>query len=127
MASTNLAGRSILIVEDEPLIALDIAAAFAKAGAVTFCARTLSEAIHMVEQDGLSAAVLDFGLGDNDAEPVCRRLTEREIPFVLHSGYTHASDACRGGTVVPKPASPSTLITTVAALLRTEGLEAACQ
>jgi len=127
MASTSLVGRSILIVEDEPLIALDIVAAFAKVGALAFNARTLTEALQMVEQVGLSAAVLDFGLGDNDAEPVCRRLTEREIPFVLHSGYTHASDACRGGTVVPKPASPSTLITTVAALLRTEGLEAACQ
>jgi len=127
MASTSLVGRSILIVEDEPLIALDIVAAFAKVGALAFNARTLTEALQMVAQVGLSAAVLDFGLGDNDAEPVCRRLTEREIPFVLHSGYTHASDACRGGTVVPKPASPSTLITTVAALLRTEGLEAACQ
>jgi DNA-binding response OmpR family regulator len=118
MESTSLAGRSILIVEDEPLIALDIVAAFAKVGAVTFSARTLAEAVHMVEQDGLSAAVLDFGLGDNDAEPVCRRLTEREIPFVLHSGHTHASDACRGGTVVPKPAPPEALITTIAGLLR---------
>ena len=62
MASTNLAGRSILIVEDEPLIALDIVAAFAKVGALAFNARTLTEALQMVEQVGLSAAVLDFGL-----------------------------------------------------------------
>jgi DNA-binding response OmpR family regulator len=127
MQSTSLAGRSILIVEDEPLIALDIVAAFAKAGAVTLSARTLAEAIHMVEQDGLSAAVLDFGLGDYHSEVVCRRLAEREIPFILHSGYEHTSDACRGGTVVPKPAPTDKLITTVAALLRREGPEVTCQ
>ena len=117
MQGTSLAGRTILIVEDEPLIALDIAAAFAKAGAVTFCARTLSEAIHMVEQDGLSAAVLDFGLGAEDAAAVCGRLEKRSIPFVLHSGYKHASDACRSGTVVPKPADPIKLVDAVGQLV----------
>jgi|KBSSwiStaDraftv2_1062776.scaffolds.fasta_scaffold1646116_1 DNA-binding response OmpR family regulator len=127
MQNTSLAGRSILIVEDEPLIALDIATAFEKVGAVTFNARTLAEAIDMVEHDGLSAAVLDFGLGDDHSEVVCRRLTERDIPFVLHSGYTHASDACRGATVVPKPAPADRLITTIAGLLRRESPEVACQ
>jgi DNA-binding response OmpR family regulator len=83
MEGTSLAGRSILIVEDEPLIALDIVDAFKRVGAVTVSARTLAEAIQMVEHDGLSAAVLDFGLRDGDTEVVCGRLTEREIPFVL--------------------------------------------
>ena len=127
MEGTSLAGRSILIVEDEPLIALDIVYAFEKAGAVTFSARTLAEAIDMVEHDGLSAAVLDFGLGDAHSEVICKRLAERDIPFVLHSGHTHASDACRGGAVVPKPAPADRLITTIAGLLRRESPEVACQ
>ena len=118
MQSTRLAGRSILIVEDEPLIALDIVTAFEKAGAVALTARSLVDAIHLVEHDGLSAVVLDFGLGKDDAAVVCGRLTERNIPFVLHSGYAHASDACRGGAVIPKPADPATLVTTIAGLLR---------
>jgi hypothetical protein len=70
-----------------------------------------------VEHDGLSAAVLDFGLRDGDTEVVCGRLTEREIPFVLYSGYRHTSEACRGGTVVPEPAPPAMLITAIAELL----------
>ena len=127
MQSTSLAGRSILIVEDEPLIALDIVYAFEKAGAVPFSARTLAEAIDMVEHDGLSAAVLDFGLGDAHSEVICKRLAERDIPFVLHSGHTHASDACRGGAVVPKPAPADRLITTIAGLLRRVSPEVACQ
>jgi hypothetical protein len=66
----------------------------------------------------LSAAVLDFGLRDGEADAVCGRLQERAIPFILHSGYKHTSEACRGGTLVPKPAPPGMLLTTIAELLR---------
>jgi hypothetical protein len=49
MQSTSLAGRSVLIVEDEPLIALDIMAAFEKAGDLALTARTLADAMRLVE------------------------------------------------------------------------------
>lgn len=117
MQSTSLAGRIVLIVEDEPLIAVDIVAAFERAGAATLVARSLATAIRLVEHDGLSAAVVDFGLGDGDADALCGRLTARGIPFILHSGYTHVGDAGRGGTVIPKPANPEKLIKTIVALL----------
>ena len=53
MHSQTLAGRSVLIVEDEPLIALDISSAFEKAGAAVLQARTVADATKLVEQDGL--------------------------------------------------------------------------
>ena len=106
----TLAGRSILIVEDEPLIALDIANAFEELGATTITARSLVDALRLVEHDGLSAAVLDFGLGDGDAVDVFQRLDQRGIPFVLHSGYGHLGEANSSGIVIPKPADPHTLI-----------------
>lgn len=117
MHGHSLAGRSVLIVEDEPLIALDIVNAFEAAGAQVKAARTLADAKRLVEQDGLSAAVLDFGLRDGDADAVCDRLTERDIPFVLHSGYSHARDSCRSGIVIPKPASPNVLVDALARAL----------
>lgn len=92
MQSTCLAGRSILIAEDQPLIALDIVVAFQSAGALVLMGRSLDGALELVEHDGLSAAVLDFGLGDGDAGAVCGRLKERDIPFILHSGYTLTAD-----------------------------------
>jgi CheY-like chemotaxis protein len=104
MHGTSLAGRSILIVEDEPVIALDLVTAFKQA--VVLAARSLAEASGLVEHDDLSAAVVDFGLGDNDAGALCVRLEQRRIPFILHSGYSHHGPACRSGIVVPKPASP---------------------
>jgi CheY-like chemotaxis protein len=118
MPSTGLAGRSILLVEDEPLIALDICAALEKAGAAVLAARSLADALHHVERDGLSAAVVDFGLADGDADALCVRLEQRHIPFILHSGYSHYGPACHGGVVIPKPADSATLVGALVGLLR---------
>jgi CheY-like chemotaxis protein len=106
MQGTSLAGHSVLIVEDEPLIALDIRFAFEKAGASVVTVNSLPDAIRHVEQDGLSGAVLDYGRRSQDGDALCRHLRQRSIPFVLHSGYGHTSDACDGGIVIPKPAHP---------------------
>jgi DNA-binding response OmpR family regulator len=113
-----LAGRSILLVEDEPLIALDIQVAFEKAGARVFAVRVMSDAMRFVDEAGLSAAVLDFGRENAEADAICGRLKERAIPFVLHSGYGHVGDVSEGGAVVPKPADPNDLVKTVVGLLR---------
>jgi DNA-binding response OmpR family regulator len=119
MPSTSLAGRSILIVEDEPLIALEIITAFEGAGARVKAARTLADAKCLVGGDGLSAAVIDFGLGDGDADALCDRLNARKIPFVLHSGYSHVREASRCGIVVPKPANPAILVDALVKALET--------
>ena len=78
-----LQGRSILIVEDEPLIAMEIVRAFESAGARVLKTSTLREALVVVEDDDLSAAVLDHGLSDGDSSKLCERLKELGIPFVL--------------------------------------------
>ena len=58
-----LSGRSILIVEDEPLIALEVHAAFSAAGASIVAAAHSSEAMQMINSPDLSAAVVDIDLG----------------------------------------------------------------
>jgi DNA-binding response OmpR family regulator len=113
-----LVGRSILIVEDEPLIALDVGEALKSAGARVVAASTLSEALSAVEQSNLSAAVLDHGLKDGDSSQVCARLKERDIPFVIYSGFSKLDGACRSGVLVTKPAHPQVLVITIAGLLR---------
>jgi DNA-binding response OmpR family regulator len=75
MQSTSVAGRSILILEDEPLIALDIGDAFARAGAVVVPAKSLGTAHDLVEVNSLSAAVVDFRLGDGETDALCAKLT----------------------------------------------------
>jgi DNA-binding response OmpR family regulator len=90
-----LAGRSILIVEDEPVIAMDIVAAFERAGARVLRMGTLRQALLLAEKERLSAAVLDYGLSDGDSSRLCERLKKRYIPFMLHSGYSKVDG--RGG------------------------------
>ena len=112
-----LTGRSILIVEDEPLIALDLQSAFENAGAHVITASKLREALSLIGTDGLSAAVLDHALGDGDSSQLCERLQERGIPFVIYSGFSEAVGACQHAPHVSKPASSEVLVTTVAGLL----------
>jgi DNA-binding response OmpR family regulator len=114
----SLDGRSILIVEDEPLVALDIAYAFQAAGAHIIMERTLPSALLAAENSGLSAAILDHGLGDGDSSQLCKRLTERGIPFVVHTGYSEVDGVCSSGVHIGKPADPQVLVTAVEGLLR---------
>jgi len=112
-----LTGRLILIVEDNPLIALDMEHAFEEVGASVLRARTVGQAMLVVADRDLSAAVIDYGLGDSTAKEICHALEQRCIPFVVYSGYSEVDKACHSGVFVPKPASSAVLVTTVAALL----------
>jgi CheY-like chemotaxis protein len=115
--STSLTGRSILVVEDEPLIAMDIEQAFKNAGARVVLTRTAREALSSIE-DTLSAVVLDHGLSDGDSSELCDLLKKRNIPFVLYSGYSQLEGACSDAVQVRKPESPQVMVTTVLGLLQ---------
>jgi DNA-binding response OmpR family regulator len=114
----ELAGHAILIVEDEPLVALDIADAFREAGASVLTASKVQDGLRFAGHPDLSAAMVDFGLSDGEGTALCERLKARGIPFILHSGYTHIHEACRAGVVIPKPADPVVLVATVLRLMR---------
>jgi DNA-binding response OmpR family regulator len=116
--NTGLSGHLILVVEDEPLIALEIARALEDAGAQVVKTSTLKHALEIVEQDGLSAAILDHALGEEDASQLCERLKQRRIPFVMYSGYETLEGACHNAPHVSKPIHPSMLVATMAGLLR---------
>ena len=118
MPSTSLAGRSILIVEDEPLIALDIATILEGVGAQVVQAQTLRDALVAVEDASLSLAILDHALGDGDSSRLYGRLNERNIPFVLYSGYTRVDGLGGRGVHLQKPASAAVLVSTVEGMLR---------
>ena len=113
-----LGGRSVLVVEDDPIIAMDILQGLEAAGASVSKARTLCDALIKVECPDLSAAVLDHALNDGDASQICERLDQRKIPFVIYSGYDYVEGPCSEGEHVRKPVRPEVLITAVVDLLR---------
>ena len=117
MQRATLAGRSILVVEDEPLIALDITQELEDAGAAVTTTNTLEHALILVEHDGLSGAILDHGLRDGDSSLLCKRLTERGIPFMLYSGFPLVDGCCSGAVHMTKPAGEGKLSAALARLI----------
>jgi DNA-binding response OmpR family regulator len=119
MDSLALTGRSILVIEEETLVALQLEEQLHRAGAKVLGARWLREALHMAEHPALSAAVVNLRLGSDSTSRVCRRLSELGIPFVLHTRYD-ATEALRSwpdAPVVSKPADSHVIVSSVAELL----------
>lgn len=89
LASGSFAGRRVLIVEDDYLIAVDMAHAFLDWGAqVVGPAGSVEAALQLVEDDGpIDGAVLDVNLGSARVYPVADALMKRDIPFVFSTGY----------------------------------------
>jgi DNA-binding response OmpR family regulator len=91
--------------------------AFKDAGARATMTTTLKQALILVEHDGLAAAIVDHALPDGDSTRLCQRLKERDIPFVIYSGFTQVDGACANGPLVSKPAPAEVLLATVEGLL----------
>lgn len=90
-----LAGCRILVVEDEFLIADELARALAHEGAeVLGPAPTLAQAM-AAAADPIHAAVLDINLGGSLAWPVVDLLLARSVAVTLVSGYDAASVPAR--------------------------------
>jgi len=96
-AAPSLAGRRLLIVEDEYVIATMMVEALEECGAeIVGMAASSAEAQAMIEAIAgrLDAAVLDINLGNERVYPVADTLMARKIPFVFATGY--------GRTLIPK-------------------------
>jgi len=79
--------RSVLIVEDEPLIAMMLEDFLDSLGhRIAGTAETVGDALGKVEEGGFDVAVLDVHLKGEHVWPVADRLTEKGIPFVLATG-----------------------------------------
>jgi DNA-binding response OmpR family regulator len=120
MQRLSLDGRSILIVEDEPLIVMDITQAFEGTGAALTTTNTLHHAMILAEHDGLSGAILDHSLGDGNSSLLCARLTERRIPYLIYSGHTKVEGACAGALHVGKPAARGELLAAMEGIIRAD-------
>ncbi|MEI9901867.1 MAG: response regulator [Hyphomicrobium sp.] len=104
-------------MEDEPFIAIFVTDALKGAGASVNSADTLKQALVLVETDGLSAAILDHRLPDGDSQQICSRLKEREIPFVMFSGYAAIGGACDGASHLAKPATEEQVVEAIERLI----------
>lgn len=83
-----LQGKSVLLVEDQLVIALDAEAMIEAAGALrVHTAATATDALAIIAANPIDVAVLDINLGATTSTPVADELSMRKIPFVFATGY----------------------------------------
>jgi CheY-like chemotaxis protein len=81
------ASRTILIVEDEPLIAMMLEDFLDSLGHnVSATCDNVSEAMGEADKGGFDLAILDVNLMGEKVWPVASRLREQGIPFVIATG-----------------------------------------
>lgn len=87
--TSPLAGRRLLIVEDEYFLADDLASTLRAEGAeVVGLASNVDAALEMLESAGvIDGAVVDLNLQGEMAYPVADALRAQNIPFVFATGY----------------------------------------
>ena len=116
----RLAGKRILVVEDEPLVALDIVAALEGVGAeVVGSAGTAKEALSLIDDTALDAALLDANLRGHPVDEIAAALAARNIPFLFVTGYGPGSlpKAFAKTAMLSKPFSQEQLVAAVTSLV----------
>ena len=89
---------TILIVEDEPMILMELAFAVEDLGATAVTATSVRKALDAIAGTKPDAAVLDFNLGRGQTcQSISDKLDELGVPFLLHSG-----DLMRQGEVIQR-------------------------
>src|ERR1700730_5780534 len=105
----TLAGRTLLLLEDEALVALDVTEVFEEAGARVLLARTPAQARCLTDQTVFSAAILDCGFEQDEHAALCCHLSELGIPFMFYTGYDDVHVVHPEAMVVTKPANAQVL------------------
>lgn len=101
-----LAGRRILVVDDEPLVAMLVEDLLCEAGAqVVGPAATLDVGFDLLRAGGLDGAVLDVNLDGVLVYPLAEALERAGVPFVFVTGYGRlgVDAAFADATVLHKP------------------------
>jgi DNA-binding response OmpR family regulator len=107
-----LAGLRILVVEDEPIVAWDLADALEHEGCeVVGPAYDLAQALTLSRERGLDGAVLDVNLSGEKVFPAADVLSRGAVPFCFVTGYGAAGlrpeDLDR--PILQKPIDPRSL------------------
>ncbi|MFC4256534.1 GAF domain-containing protein [Altererythrobacter xixiisoli] len=98
--------KTVLLVEDSLIIALDAEDILNRFGASVFTASTPEAAHDILDSEQIDYAILDINLGDQTSFGVADRLRELAIPFFFASGYGEQANLPmdhRSTTVVQKP------------------------
>jgi DNA-binding response OmpR family regulator len=81
-----LAGQTILVVEDDPFISLDVETVLLEAGARVLTSGNQKSGLAAANDRRLTVAVLDVRLGVESVDPICACLDGHWVPFLFLTG-----------------------------------------
>ena len=97
--------RTILILEDEVLIAMDIAMELEAAGMTAIQTHTIPDALASLERYSFDAAILDLDVKGQPTSAVAYALRAKRVPFVVCSGsqFSDLAEIFAGAPAISKP------------------------
>jgi len=119
--------RQILVVEDEPAIAENIAFAVSTENMIPLVVTTAGEAWNLLHEQAVDLVVLDVGLPDENGFDFCRRVRAiSSVPIIFLTARQEEVDRIVGlelgaDDYVTKPFSPRELTARIRAILRRTG------
>jgi DNA-binding response OmpR family regulator len=122
----RLAGKHILVVEDEYFIATDLERTLRKEEAIIIGpVGNLDAGLSLAGDQPVDAAILDVNLGEVYSYAIADRLKDRAIPYMFLTGYDGWSlpPDYRACPRLPKPFTAHSVVTMMEQLLSTETAE----
>lgn len=110
---SSLKGKRILVIEDEPLVSMDLENCLIEFGSIVIGpAGTIDDARNLIDTEEFDAALVDANLGGQPVGELAEALTKRDIPFLFLTGYGRESlpAAFRNAGLVAKPYTCEQLI-----------------
>ena len=103
-AMSALSGLTVLLVEDEPIVAMNAEDMLLDLGCsrVEVCYR-VEPALEMIPAISFDAAVLDINLNGDRSFPIAEALRERSVPFAFATGFNDRETPFPGAPVIGKP------------------------
>jgi CheY-like chemotaxis protein len=123
-----LAGRRILVVEDEMMVLANIEMALDEMDCTSIsAAATVPEALALLDGTSFDAAMLDVNLNGEKSYPIADALARHGIPFVFSTGYGDHGDRAEFADrpLLRKPYVRSALVAALVALVTPGSLGAA--
>lgn len=99
-----IAGKRVLLVEDEPIVAMDVEDMLLELGfEVKGPYLRLSAALEAAATENIDLAVLDINLNGEESYPAAQALRDRSVPFIFATGYGQRETPFSGTPILAKP------------------------
>ena len=99
--------KTILLLEDEPLILMDLEYAAEDVGLRSLTASDVKSALQLLASDPPDCAILDVSLKAGETcLPVAEELDRQGIPYIIHSGDLDRQDERIRSLNAPRAAKP---------------------